>query len=136
MYRIETDKENAILSLSMEGFIRMDEMKQFVEELQAATTSLAGHDIKILADMRSFRASGPEVADSLRQVQEFGLRNGVKRVAEMVQTPLAALQLNRVARGSGTDRILRRFTDKDKARRWLISGEVDAADAAEEAAGG
>ncbi|HYO52396.1 STAS/SEC14 domain-containing protein [Archangium sp.] len=125
MYRIDVDKQQAIIELVLEGLIRPDEMTKFVEELKAATLGLAGRDIKIRADMRTFRPSSPEVAEMLRDVQEFGLRNGVKRVAELVESQLAALQLNRVARESGVDKILRRFTDDPPARRWLIHGDEE-----------
>ena len=126
MYRIDVDKQNAIIDLVLDGLIRPDEMSKFVEELKAATLGLAGRSIKIKADMRTFRPSAPQVAEALRDVQQFGIHNGVQRVAEMVESQLAVLQLNRVARESGTDKILRRFTDDQSARRWLIYGEEEA----------
>ncbi len=125
MYRIDVDKQQAIIDLVLDGLIRPDEMSKFVEELRAATLGLTGREIKIKADMRTFRPSSPQVAEHLREVQEFGLRNGVKRVAELVESQLAALQLNRVARESGTDKILRRFHDDLAARRWLIYGDEE-----------
>jgi hypothetical protein len=125
VYRIEFDKQHAIIDLVLDGLIRQDEMSRFVEELKGATQGFAGRDVKIKADMRTFRPSSPQVAEMLRAVQEFGLNNGVKRVAEMVESQLAVLQLNRVARESGTDKILRRFTDDAAARRWLIHGDEE-----------
>jgi hypothetical protein len=125
VYRIDTDKQHAIIELVLDGLIRQDEMSRFVEELKGATLSFAGREIKIKADMRTFRPSSPEVAEMLRAVQEFGLHNGVKRVAEMVESQLAVLQLNRVARESGTDKILRRFTEDAAARRWLVHGDEE-----------
>lgn len=126
MYRIDVDRQHAIIELVLDGLIRRDEMVTFVGELKAATLGLAGHEVKVKADMRTFRPSSPEVAELLRDVQQFGLQNGVMRVAEMVESQLAALQLNRVARESGTDKILRRFTDDAAARHWLIHGEEQA----------
>lgn len=126
MYRIDVDKQNTLIELVLDGLIRPDEMTKFVEELRAATLALAGREISIKADMRTFRPSAPEVAEMLREVQQFGIHNGVKRVAEMVESPLSALQLNRVARESGTDKILRRFTDEQVARRWLLHGDEEA----------
>lgn len=125
MYRLDVDKQHLIIELVLDGLIRPDEMTRFVGELKSATQQLAGKEIKIKADMRTFRPSAPEVAEMLRDVQEFGLRNGVKRVAELVESQMAALQLNRVARESGTDKILRRFADDAAARRWLIHGEEE-----------
>lgn len=126
MYRVEVDRQHTLIELILDGLIRPDEMTGCVEELRAATLSLAGGDIYVKADMRTFRPSAPEVAEMLRDVQQFGLHNGVKRVAELVASPLSALQLNRVARESGTDKILRRFADDLSARRWLIHGDEDA----------
>jgi len=126
MYRIDIDRQHTIIELVLDGLIRPEEMTRFVGELRAATLALAGRDINIKADMRTFRPSAPEVAEMLREVQQFGLHNGVKRVAEMVESPLAALQLNRVARESGTDKILRRFSDDQAASRWLIHGDEEA----------
>ena len=125
MYRIDVDRQHTIIELVLDGLIRPDEMTRFVEELKATTQALAGRAIFIKADMRTFRPSAPQVAEMLRNVQEFGLHNGVKRVAEMVESQLAALQLNRVARESGTDKILRRFADDQAAKRWLIYGEEE-----------
>nr|WP_255653620.1 hypothetical protein [Myxococcus sp. XM-1-1-1] len=99
-------------------------MEAFVTELERATDSLAGQDIKILADLRAFRPASPEAANMIRRVQEYGLRSGVVRVAELVESEIVALQLNRVAQNSRTDRILRRFWEESAARLWLIQGDA------------
>lgn len=124
MFQVKVDKVNAIIELHIEGIIHMDEITQGVNQLRAATLALKGAQIKIRADLRRFKPSSAEVADQIRQVQEFGINNGVVRVAEMVESEILALQLNRVARESGTDKILQRFVDEQEAREWLISGEV------------
>ncbi len=126
MYRLDVDKQHSLIEFALDGIIRKDEMERFVSELRAATLSLAGQDIKLMADVRTFRPSSPEVAEMIRQVQEFGLKSGVKQVAEMVESQVVALQLNRVARESGTDKILRRFHDNQAAKRWLLFGEEEA----------
>jgi hypothetical protein len=126
VYRLDVDKENALIEFALDGLMRKDEMARFVEELRAATLRLAGQSIKLMADLRTFRPSSPEVAEMIRQVQEFGLQSGVKQVAELVESQVVALQLNRVARESGTDKILRRFADDQAARRWLLFGEEEA----------
>jgi hypothetical protein len=124
VYQIQIDKTNAIVDFILDGYIRVDEMQRFVSELKAATMSLTGRDIKIKADVRTFKPASPEAAEMIRQVQEFGLRSGVKRVAELVESQIVALQLNRVARESGTDKVLRRFWEDSAARNWLIHGEA------------
>ncbi|MCY1046793.1 hypothetical protein OV208_36150 [Corallococcus sp. bb12-1] len=125
MYRIDVNRAESIVSFALEGYIRLEEMKRFVVELKAATDTVAGQAIKIEADLRTFRPASPEAADLIRRVQEYGLRSGVTRVAELVQNEIVALQLNRVASGSGTDKILRRFWQESAARLWLRHGDAE-----------
>ncbi|QSQ12327.1 STAS/SEC14 domain-containing protein [Myxococcus landrumensis] len=123
MFRIDVDGEHAIVEFVLDGYIRVQEMESFVQELEKATASLSGRDIKILADLRTLRPASPEAANMIRRVQEYGLRSGVVRVAELVESELVALQLNRVAENSHTDKILRRFWEEAPARHWLIHGD-------------
>jgi hypothetical protein len=123
MFDVKVDRKHSIVEFVLEGIVRLDEMRAFVQRLEHATLTLRGHDIKIKADVRAFRPVSPEVADMIRAVQEFGIRSGVKRVAEIVESDVVALQLNRVAHESGTDKILRRFWEEESARDWLIYGD-------------
>ncbi|WP_342377201.1 hypothetical protein NVS55_38025 [Myxococcus stipitatus] len=125
MFRIDVDGEHAIVEFVLDGYIRVQEMESFVQELERATASLSGRDIKIKADLRTLRPASPEAANMIRRVQEYGLRSGVVRVAELVESELVALQLNRVAENSHTDKILRRFWEEAPARRWLIFGDEE-----------
>lgn len=124
MHNVSTDEQHAIVEFLLEGMVRVDEMQEFIGKLRHATESLKGREIKIMADVRAFQPASPEVAEMIRAVQEFGIKSGVKRVAEIVESEIVALQLNRVARESGTDKILRRFWDEDSARDWLVHGDV------------
>ena len=123
MFEINLDLKHSIIDFALDGLIPEDEMALFVHMLRRATLELSGKEIKIKADLHSFRAASPAVADMIRGVQEFGIRSGVKRVAEIVESDIVALQLNRVAGESGTDRILRRFWEEESARDWLIHGD-------------
>jgi hypothetical protein len=123
MFDVKVDKKHSIVEFVLEGIVRMEEMQAFVQRLKNATLALHGSDIKIKADVRAMRPASPEVADMIRGVQEFGIRSGVKRVAEIVESDIVALQLNRVAHESGTDKILRRFWEEESARDWLIYGD-------------
>jgi hypothetical protein len=123
VFEIKVDNEERIVEFVLAGVVHLAEMTSFVGELQTATLSLGGQDIRIKADLRSLRPASPEVANMIREVQAFGIRSGVKRVAEIVESDIVALQLNRVAKESGTDRILRRFWDDDSAREWLLQAD-------------
>lgn len=128
MYEINTDDDHAIISLLVSGETQLDEIEQFVTELEAVTLGYRGREIKILADMRAFKPTSSVVAEKLQKVQEFGLQNGVVRVAEIVASAAVATQLNIVAKRSQTHQVLRRFagTELGAAREWLISGESPA----------
>lgn len=123
MFQVKADKVHAIVEFVLDGYIRVEEMQRFIQELRDVTASLAGRDIKIKADLRTFRPASPEAAEMIRGVQEFGIKTGVVRVAEIVDSQIVALQLNRVARESGTDKILRRFWEDASAREWLLHGD-------------
>jgi hypothetical protein len=123
VYQIQVDKVNGIVEIILDGYIRVEEMQRFAEEMKQLAPTLVGRDIKVKADVRTFKPASPEAAEILRKVQETGLKTGVKRVAELVESQIVALQLNRVARESGTDKILRRFWDDAAARQWLLYGD-------------
>lgn len=120
MYEITADRTYNIVRFRLFGMVRVEEMEQFARDLQEAGVTLQGKPIKVLGDVRGFKPAAPEVADMIRGLQEFGLRLGVTRIAEIVESDVVALQLNRVSRESGSDGILRRFWDEETAFEWLI----------------
>jgi hypothetical protein len=135
MYQITTDDEHSIINFTLSGAVSVTEIEKFVEQLQRVTISYAGREIKIMADLQHFKPTSSEVAQRIQEVQEFGLKSGVARVAEIVGSHAVAVQLNVVARRSGTANMLRRFADVDEAKAWLISGVVPkSAEAQEKAA--
>ncbi len=123
MFEIKVDQPYAVVEFVLAGLVDVGEMDRFVRDLEKATLSLKGRAIKIKADVRALKPASPTVAEMIKEVQAFGIKSGVKRVAEIVESDLVALQLNRVAKESGTDKILRRFWDDDSAREWLIHGD-------------
>ncbi len=123
MYQIQVDKVHTVIELVLDGYIPVEEMQRLAEEMGQIVMSFKGRDIKLKVDARTFKPASPEAVEILRKVQEQGLQAGVKRVAELVESQIVALQLNRVARESGADRILRRFWDDGAARQWLTHGE-------------
>jgi hypothetical protein len=131
LFQVKVDQSNTLVEVTLEGTVRADEMQQFVEQAVSAVKSLAqdGRIVRALADLRQLRTTSPEAAELLRQGQEAAMKAGMRRIAEVVGSELTALQLNRIARGSGMDRILRRFQGEDEARAWLLSSD-DALDAA------
>ena len=131
LFQVKVAPSKTHIEVTLEGSIRAEEMEQFVEQSLNAVKSLAeqGRGVRVLADLRQLRTTSPEAAEILRQGQAAALQAGMKRIAELVGSELTALQLNRIARGSGMDRILRRFQSEEEARAWLFepSNELDAA---------
>ena len=123
MYRVDVDKQHAIIDLVLDGLIRQEEMRKLAGDLKSIIRKLSGRAIKVKADMRTLRASSPEVAEMLGEVQRYAVQHGVMRMAELVDSPLVALQLNRLERQSGAARIVRRFGDDQTARHWLLHGD-------------
>ena len=128
MFQVKVDRSNALVLVTLAGSLRTDEMHQFVEQAVGAVRELAqqGSRVRALADLRQFRTTSPEATEILRQGQMAAMQAGMVRIAELVSGELATLQLNRVARGSGMERILRRFQDEAEARRWLLEGDGQA----------
>jgi stage II sporulation SpoAA-like protein len=125
LFRIRIDEAQALVELHLEGIIREDEMRQFIAELVVATRPLTtqGRYIRVLSDMRLLKAASPEAAELLRMGQQTAIESGMRRLAQLVDSELTALQLNRIARASGMDRMMRRFHDEQEARRWLMADE-------------
>jgi stage II sporulation SpoAA-like protein len=123
LFRIRIDEAQALVELHLEGIIREDEMRQFIAESLVATRKLTaqGRYIRVLSDMRLLKAASPEAAEILREGQQTAIESGMRKLAQLVDSELTALQLNRIARASGMDRMMRRFHDEQEARRWLMS---------------
>ena len=130
MYRIHVDEALMLVEVRLVGVIREEEMRRFIDECLALARSLTaqGRTIRVLSDMRQLKAASPEATETLRHGQQVLMGEGIQRIAQIVDSELTALQLNRVARASGMDRIMRRFADERDARRWLMSDVDDQPD--------
>ena len=122
MFEIKVDRINALVEIAVEGRVVVDEMERFLAELKAVLASLQGRAIVIKADLRGISPVAPEVTEMLRRGQDHAIGIGVRRIAEIVESEVVALQLQRVARESGGERILRCFRDEAAALEWLLDG--------------
>ncbi len=121
MYEISADRTHNIIRFRLHGRVALDEMEVFARELDVATTTLQGRPIKVLGDLRVFKPAAPEIGVIIGDLQRIGLRLGVARIAEIVESDVVALHLNRISRESGTEKILRRFWDEESAMAWLLA---------------
>lgn len=120
MFQVKVDRIKALVELSLEGRIEVDEIRSCAAELDDVLATLQGREIRLLVDLRGLKPVAPEVAEVLRRFQERALDIGLARFAEVVDSELLALQLGRIARESGVDRVTRRFTTAADAREWLL----------------
>jgi hypothetical protein len=123
VFQVKVDRIRAVVEIALGGHVPTSEMEQFLKELRQVLASLQGREIRMKADLRTFRPMAPEVAEILRKAHEFALSVGVTQIAEIVESDLLALQLNRVARESGGDKIVRRFWTEETAMEWLLHPE-------------
>lgn len=123
MFQIKLDKLNTLIEVSLEGLVQLDEMKQFVAELRRSATTMTGPELKIFGDMRRFRPASPDVVEEIREVHEFAKSMNVRRMASVLESEVLALHMSRLARETGADKFLRRFTDEQEAREWLATGD-------------
>lgn len=119
------------MEFTLEGTVSVEEMQRFVDDCLGSVRGALGQGRawRALADMSRLRTTSPEAAEVLRRGQMAAIEAGMRRIAEVVGSEVTALQLNRVARASGMDRMLRRFHDREEARRWVLEGgnQLDAA---------
>ena len=121
MHNFTVDPVTALVEVTLEGLISIDESRNLCAELRRILGTLGRRPIKILVDASLLQPVPPEVADEFRAVQQFGLSRGVERVAQVVDSSVVLLQRNRIMRESGADPKTRTFRDRDEARGWLLS---------------
>lgn len=123
MYRIKVDKINALIEVALIGVVRAEEAHAYAVEYRKALGSLYGRKIRTFVDLRGFSIASEEATELLREIDSACADMGVVRVAEVVQSDVAALQANRIAREAGATKWLRIFKDEAAARLWLQNGD-------------
>ncbi|AKT37787.1 hypothetical protein [Chondromyces crocatus] len=124
MFLIKVDRIRALVLCTLWGRIELDEMRRFDTEFGDALTCLQGRNIRINADFRGLKPVAPQIAEILRRRQEHALDCGATKIAEVADSEVLSLQLTRIARESGADRITRRFPTDLAARVWLLDDQA------------
>jgi hypothetical protein len=124
MYTIAiVDHLNAVVELTLEGTMDLEEVRRGHDDLRRVLVGLRGRRFKILADVRRLRPLAPAVADEFRSMQEYARKAGLVRAAQLVEGGVVALQRSRITREAGTSSRTRSFKDRDEALDWLIRGD-------------
>ncbi|AUX46131.1 hypothetical protein SOCE26_076360 [Sorangium cellulosum] len=121
MYQIKIDKINALVEVTLQGVLRTEEAQVYAVEYGKALRTLYGRKIRILVDLRGFSIASEEATELLRDLDATSAELGVIRIAELVQSDLAALQASRIAREAGIGDRLKIFKDSAAARAWLLA---------------
>jgi hypothetical protein len=116
---IEAEPTEHILRIVVDGIATAAELEVFNEETRRQVKRFRSAPFCVLVDLRKMRPGSPESAEKVMEHQAILMKAGVRKSAEIVESPAAMLQLNRVARESGLFTKLRRFTDVESALVWL-----------------
>lgn len=120
MYEISTEDQHTLVSFALSGAIDVEETSRFVDELRWALMRYEHQSIKLLADLRAFKPTSSSVAELMQRMQEYALKVGVVRIAEITASRHLAVQMAVVARRSGTSEITKRFSVLESAKDWLL----------------
>jgi hypothetical protein len=115
----EADTKEMILYLTIDGMASVEEREAFNDEVRKKLQLFGGKPFGVLADLRKMRPGSPESSEKVRENQALLIKAGVQKSAEVVESPAAMLQLNRIARESGLLSKVQRFTEIEHALAWL-----------------
>jgi hypothetical protein len=124
VFEIRVDPTHAIIAFVVEGAVDEGDAAELLGKLEAARTELSGRDVRIKADIRGRDHVAAIIGPMVRTLHAFAKQAGVQRLAEIVESDVVAVELNRAAKELGTDKILRRFWEDDSAHEWLIYGDL------------
>ncbi len=119
MYKIE--KTGYGVKLTFSGFIKTDEMKEWVAESQITVTSLPPK-FGVFVDMRELKALAPDVQLIMQEGQILYKKAGMERSVVILQSALVTSQFKRVAKESGIYE-WERYIDSSKTPGWEETGK-------------
>ena len=125
MYKIE--KENFGYKLTFKGFIKKDEMLEWVEESKRAVAG-APKDFGVLIDMRELKPLPDDSQLHMQEGQKLYKTKGMLRSAVVVNGAATKMQFKRIAKETGIydwERYINAATSTDwekAAVGWISSG--------------
>lgn len=125
MYRIE--ETGFGLRITFEGFLRQDEMKQWVREFREAISTKKG-GFGVLVDNRKASVFPADAQEALYEGIHAAVEAGMEKNAVVVSNPINKIQADRIAKETGIHEIIRHIdasSDPDwerKAVEWITKG--------------
>lgn len=118
MYRIE--KKPYGFHISFDGFIKAEEMAQWVKESGAALADVRGH-FGVFVDMRNLKPLPQEAKSIMETGQKMYKAKGMQRSVVAVESAVVAMQFKKLAQESGIYE-WERYLDVSKTPNWQEVG--------------
>ncbi|HPN39058.1 MAG TPA: hypothetical protein PL041_11700 [Melioribacteraceae bacterium] len=125
MYKIE--KKGFGYKITFNGFIRTEEMQQWVEESKRTLSTNKG-SFGVLVDMRELKPLSPEAQDAMIVGQQAYKKAGMDKSAVILASTILTNQFKRLAQESGIYKWERyidasKFANYEKiAENWITKG--------------
>jgi len=84
------------LRLTLEGFVQVDEMENYCEEVRRAADEQIG-SFSVVADMRKANAMPDESAEELRELMAYCDQQGLERATGVIDSATTAIQTQELA---------------------------------------
>jgi hypothetical protein len=114
MYKIE--KKNYGVKLTFDGFIKKEEMEQWVQEAKNIVPQLPGK-FGVLVDMRTLKPLPRDAQAAMEEGQKVFKQNGMERSAVVLNSATVTMQFKKIAKDTGIDQ-WERYIDASKHSDW------------------
>lgn len=118
MYCLTTYREPDLVIANLEGRFAEEEAHGVCRDLDRRLMKRDGASGLLLLDLSRFEAQGDAVLALIDRYIERSVQGGI-RVGRVVESRLAAHQLDRVAEEAGLLHRIRNFAQRDAALEWL-----------------
>ncbi len=118
MYKIE--KKNYGFFMTLSGFIKADEMKQWVEESKKLLISQP-KGFGVFADLRELKPMPSDAQQYMQEGQKLYKQKGLERSVVVLNSAATTMQFQRIAKETGVYQ-WERYIDASKIQNWLQVG--------------
>jgi len=122
MYDISFDEQNRVLTLRQSGFWNLNMVQRYIADVAAEADRVARRhgDFSILTDNSEFQVQSLDVMEAFMAFTQGAMeRNRDRRVAIIVSSALAKMQVARISEGGN----VRIFNDRAGAMQWLTENK-------------
>jgi len=119
MYKI--DKKTYGVSLTFDGFIKKDEMQNWVNDTKKVVPTLKSK-FGIFVDMRTMKALPRESQELMQEGQKLFKQNGMERSVVILNSATVTMQFKKIAKDTGIYQ-WERYIDASKVSNWEEIGK-------------